>query len=125
MTENKHTVQRYMEGFRQTDREMILSCVTDDVEWEIPGLFHSRGKAAFNDHIVDPGFAGNPVISITRMTEENNVVVAEGTVLAKRDDGTDLPLAFCDVFKLESGKIRRLTSYLMETNKPPEPGTIY
>lgn len=92
MTENKHTVQRYMEGFRQTDREMILSCVTDDVEWEIPGLFHSRGKAAFNDHIVDPGFAGNPVISITRMTEENGIVVAEGTVLAKREDGASFPL---------------------------------
>ena len=125
MTENKHTVQQYIEGFRRTDREMILSCMTDDVEWEIPGLFHSRGKTAFNDHIVDPGFAGNPVISITRMTEENNVVVAEGTVLAKRDDGTDLPLAFCDVFELENGKIRRLTSYLMETNKPQEAGTIY
>ena len=117
MTENKHTVQQYMEGFRQTDREVILSCVADDVEWEIPGLFHSRGKAAFNDHIVDPGFAGNPVISVNRMTEENDVVVAEGTVLAKRDDGTSFSLAFCDVFELENGKIRRLTSYLMETHK--------
>ena len=125
MTKNKHTVQQYMEGFRQTDREMILSCLTDDVEWEIPGLFHSRGKAAFNDHIVDPGFAGNPVISVTRMTEENDVVIAEGTVLAKRDDGTALPLAFCDVFELENGKIRSLTSYLMETNKPQGPETIY
>ena len=118
MTENKRAVQRYMEGFRETDREKILSCLTDDVEWEIPGLFHSRGRAAFNDHIVDPGFAGNPVISVTRMTEENDVVIAEGTVLAKREDGTLLPLAFCDVFELENGKIRRLTSYLMETDKP-------
>jgi ketosteroid isomerase-like protein len=124
MTENKHTVQEYMEGFRQTDREMILSCLTDDVEWEIPGLFHSRGKAAFNDHIVDPGFAENPVISVTRMTEENNVVVAEGTVLAKRDDGRSIPLAFCDVFELENGKIRSLTSYLMEASKPQGPETV-
>lgn len=125
MTENKHTVQQYMEGFRQTDRETILSCLTDDVEWEIPGLFHSLGKAAFNDHIVDPGFAGNPIISVTRMTEENNVVVAEGMVLAKRDDMTFLSFAFCDVFELENGKIRRLTSYLMESIKPGEPGKVY
>jgi len=118
MTENKRTVQKYMEGFRNTDRDKILSCLADDVEWAIPGLFHSRGMAAFNDHIVDPGFAGNPVISITRMTEENEVVVAEGTVLARREDGTSLPLAFCDVFEMEKGKIRRLTSYLMETEKP-------
>jgi len=115
MTENKRIVQKYMEGFRKTDREKILSCLTDDVEWEIPGLFHSRGRAEFNDHIVDPGFAGNPVISVTRMTEENDVVIAEGTVLARREDGTSLPLAFCDAFVLENGKIRRLTSYLMKT----------
>jgi ketosteroid isomerase-like protein len=122
MTENKRTVQKYMDGFRVTDREKILSCLTDDVEWEIPGLFHARGRAAFNEHLVDPGFAGNPVISVSRMTEEDDVVVAEGTVLAKRADGTSLPLVFCDIFELENGKIRRLTSYLLATDKPVLPG---
>jgi limonene-1,2-epoxide hydrolase len=117
MTENKRTVEKYMEGFRKTDREQILSCLTDDVEWEIPGVFRARGRDAFNEHIVDPGFAGNPVIDVTRMTEENDVVVAEGSVLASRNGETSLPLAFCDVFELEHGKIRRLVSYLMETKK--------
>lgn len=114
MSENKRLVQRYMEGFRNTDREMILSCVSDDVEWELPGMFHTRGRAAFNDHIVDPGFNGNPVIEVTRLTEENDVVIAEGSVLARRDDGTTLPLVFCDVFEIRDGRIARLTSYLME-----------
>src|SRR6186997_1633518 len=112
MSENKHVVQKYMEGFRTTDRAAILSCVTDDVEWAIPGMFVSKGKAAFNVHIVDPGFSGHPVIEVTRLVEENDVVVAEGTVLAGREDGTRLPLVFCDVFEMEGGKIRRLTSYL-------------
>jgi ketosteroid isomerase-like protein len=120
MSENKRTVERYMDGFRTTDREAILSCLTDDVEWELPGFFQARGKAAFNDHIVDPGFAGNPIITVTRMTEENDVVVAEGTVIARRADGTPLPHAMCDVFELENGKIRRLTSYLMATKRPPQ-----
>jgi ketosteroid isomerase-like protein len=115
MTNNKLTINSYMEGFRNTDRELILSCVTDDVEWKIPGMFHSLGRAAFNEHIVDPGFTGNPVITITRLTEENDIVVAEGTVLAKRENGTSLPIAFCDVFEMQNGKIRRLTSYLMQT----------
>jgi len=117
MTKNKRTVQKYLEGFRETDREKILSCLTDDVEWEIPGLFHSRGRVAFNEHIVDPGFTGNPIISVARITEENDVVVVEGLVLAKREDRTSLPLAFCDVFEMENGKIRHLTSYLMETKE--------
>jgi ketosteroid isomerase-like protein len=121
MTENKRTVEDYMEGFRNTDREKILSCLTDDVEWKIPGLFQAQGRDAFNDHIVDPGFAGNPIISVARMIEENDIVVAEGTVLARREDGAPLPLAFCDVFEMEKGKIRRLTSYLMEASPPALP----
>ena len=53
MTHNKQTVQAYMSAFRETDRDRILSCLTDDVEWEIPGAFHTHGKAEFAAHIVD------------------------------------------------------------------------
>lgn len=120
MTENKRTVHTYMEGFRNTDRRTILSCVTDDVEWEIPGLFSIKGREAFNSHIVDPGFEGNPVIEVTRLTEEDDVVIAEGTVLAPREDGTRLRLAFCDVFEMRNAKIRRLVSYLVEAERKPQ-----
>jgi ketosteroid isomerase-like protein len=42
------------------------------------------------------------------------VVVAEGVVLAQRRDGEAIQLRFCDVFVMQGGKIRELTSYLME-----------
>ena len=113
MSDNKRTVETYMEGFRTTDRRAILSCVTDDVQWEIPGMFHIQGRDAFNSHIVDPGFAGNPVIEVTRLTEENDVVIAEGFVRTQHRDGTMINLAMCDVCEMRDGKIRRLTSYLM------------
>ena len=121
MSTNKRTVEKYIAGFRTTDREAILSCLTDDVEWLIPGMFHTRGRAAFNEHIVDPGFAGQPVITIHRMIEENDVVVAEGEVIARREDGSALPLVFCDVFDMQNGKIRRLVSYLMESRVSARP----
>jgi ketosteroid isomerase-like protein len=115
MTENKKTVDRYMDGFRRSDHAQILSCLTDDVEWEIPGAFHVRGKDAFDTHIEDEGFVGRPHITVKRQVEEDGVVVAEGAVRAGRTDGTFLTLVFCDVFELRDGKIRRLISYLMET----------
>ena len=105
---------RYMEGFRRSDHEQILSCLADDVEWEIPGVFHARGKEAFREHIVDEGFVGSPAITVTRLTEDDDVVVAEGSVRTRRSDGTLLDLAFCDVFEVQDNKIRRLVSYLME-----------
>jgi len=104
-----------MDGFRRTDHEQILSCLTDDVEWEIPGVFHARGKESFDKQIEDAGFVGSPAITVTRLTEEDGVVVAEGSVRTQRKDGTTLHLAFCDVFEMQGGKIRRLISYLMET----------
>lgn len=115
MTPNKKTVEAYMDGFRKTDRPLILSCLTDDVEWVLPGAFHVRGKEDFAGHIVDEGFTGHPLITVGRMVEEDDVVVAEGSVRAPKPDGTYLDLVFCDVFDMRGGKIRRLVSYLMQS----------
>ena len=115
MTTNKQTVDDYMEGFRRTDRAQILACLADDVEWHIPGAFSIKGKYALNGHIVDDGFVEAPQITVTRMTEENDVVVVEGSVRTGRKDGGIMTLVFCDVFEMRGGKVARLTSYLMET----------
>lgn len=48
------------------------------------------------------------------MTEENDVVVAEGSVRAQRTTGGVLNAVFCDVFVMRGGKIAQLITYLME-----------
>jgi ketosteroid isomerase-like protein len=114
MSKNKSTVDRYMDGFRRTDHEQILSCLTDDVEWDIPGAFHAHGKEAFDKEIENEAFVVRPDIAVTRLTEENDIVVAEGSVRTQRKDGQLLKLRFCDVFVMQGGKIRQLIYYLME-----------
>ena len=114
MTPNKRTIETYMDGFRRTDRAQILSCLSEDVEWEIPGVFRVRGKDEFSQHIVDEGFVGSPDIVVTRMLEADEIVLAEGSVRTQRSDGARANLVFCDVFEMQDTKIRRLTSYLME-----------
>ena len=114
MSENKATVEKYMDGFRKGDHELVLSCLTDDVVWEMPGAFHLAGKEAFDKEIENEAFVGHPTIGVTRMTEENDVVVAEGTVRSRRRAGGVLNAVFCDVFVMRGGKIARLISYLME-----------
>jgi ketosteroid isomerase-like protein len=118
VTENKKTVEMYMEGFRRSDHAMVLSCLTNDVEWIIPGMFHIRGKDGFDKEIENEAFTGSPIIAVTRVTEENNVVLAEGSVRAQRKDGGVLHAVFCDAFEMENGKIKKLTSYLMEVKEP-------
>ena len=114
MTENKRTIEKYMDGFRSSDHARILACLTDDVEWYLPGGFHLFGKAAFDKEIENPAFTGKPAITVDRMIEENDIVVAEGSVIASRADGVKLNLVFCDVFEMSGGRIRKLISYLME-----------
>jgi ketosteroid isomerase-like protein len=81
----------------------------------IPGVFHVQGKDDFAKHIVDEGYVGHPLITVSRLMEEDNVVVAEGSVRAPKQEGSFLNLVFCDLFDMRDGKIRRLVSYLMET----------
>src|SRR5687767_10263408 len=114
MSANKQTVQKYMDAFSRTDHAAVLSCLTDDVEWLIPGAFHAKGKAAFDKEIENDAFVGSPTINVTRLIEENDVVAAEGTVRSARKDGGMLNAVFCDVFVMQGAKIRHLTSYLME-----------
>ncbi|MDO8249732.1 MAG: nuclear transport factor 2 family protein [Rhodoferax sp.] len=114
MTENKATVGRYMDGFIKSNHEQILSCLTEDIEWDMPGVFHLVGRDAFDKEIENPAFVGSPTITISRMVEEDDVVVAEGTVRIRRKEGGFLNAVFCDVFAMKNAKIQWLTTYLTE-----------
>ena len=113
MSQQKDIVEEYMDGFRVTDHEKILSFLTEDVVWEMPGFFLHNGKAAFDREIENPNADGHPVIKVIQLVEEGNIVVAEGTVEAKMKDGSKLEAVFCDVFHFKNGKIGKLTSYVM------------
>ena len=115
---NKEVVEKYMEGFNASDHEKILSCLTDDVTWDMPGFFHLEGKEQFDKEIENDAFEGRPVITIIRFIEEDNIVVAEGAVKSKMKNGGILDAVFCDVFHFENGRIKLLTSYLMHNKQP-------
>ncbi|MFC0427299.1 nuclear transport factor 2 family protein [Chryseobacterium scophthalmum] len=114
MSQNKKTVQKYMDSFQKTDHEKILSCLTEDVIWEMPGVYLHHGKEAFDKEIENENFTGKPKITVFRMTEENDVVIAEGNVVASFKNGDILNADFCDVFEMKNGLIKKLVSYLMQ-----------
>lgn len=113
MSENKKTIEAYMSAFEKGDRSKVLSCLTDDVVWILPGVYQLKGKKEFEGEIRNDAFQGDPEIKVTRMIEENDIVVAEGTVRAKKKDTEFINLVFCDVFEMRNGLIKKLTSYLM------------
>ena len=64
MNTQTQIVHRYMDGFRRSDHDAILACLTDDVVWHIHGLRTTHGKAEFDDEIENPAFEGSPELTV-------------------------------------------------------------
>jgi uncharacterized protein len=109
----KEIVGTYFDGFRRSDHEQILGCLTDDVAWDLPGYTHLTGKAAFDQEIENDEFTGSPTLTVDRVIEEADIVVAIGGGEATHKSGQLRRFAFCDVFTFAGDKISRVESYLV------------
>ena len=79
MGSHRAVVEAYVEGFRRSDHEAILACLTDDVEWVLHGYRALQGKAAFDGEIESDAAVGSPTLHLDRLIEEGDTVVAIGS----------------------------------------------
>ncbi len=114
MSQNKKTVETYLDGFRKNDHAQILSCLTDDIEWTVFGAFHLTGKQAYDDAIEAPGFIAPPTLDVVRMVEEGDVVMAELTGAVTRDTGDVIRMSMAEVFVMRDGKIVERRAWVIE-----------
>jgi uncharacterized protein len=110
MSPNKQVIERYL---GTPDKSKAASLLADDVEWiewgdGVPATgVRTQGRAAFLANFGDDALTSE----IHRITEEGNVVVAEGTAHVLKKDGQKLSVRFVDIFELENGKVKRLNSF--------------
>ena len=55
MSANKETVQRYMDAYGRWDHAEVLACLTDDVEWVVPGRVSSHRQGRLRQRDRGPG----------------------------------------------------------------------
>ena len=106
---NKKVVEGYFAS-TGTDYARLLSDDVELVEWAdgVPASgARTQGKAAFVHSRGHREFR----TQIARMTEENNVVFAEGTARGAKKEGGFWTVQFVDIFELENGLVKRLTSF--------------
>lgn len=109
MSSNKQVIESYFAS-KGTEYGRLLADDVELVEWGdgVPATgVRTQGNAAF---IENRGQRKYPV-QIVRMTEENNVVIVEGTARGPKKEGGFWRVQFCDIFELESGKVKRLSSF--------------
>jgi ketosteroid isomerase-like protein len=113
MTTREQTVHRYIDGFRRSDHEAILSCLTDDVVWRVHGVRTTRGKAEFDDEIENPAFEGSPELAVERTIDAGDVVVVTGTGIGHHRQNGRFRFAYNDLFTFRDGLIAAVDSYVV------------
>jgi len=110
MSSNKKLVETYL---TTADKSRLGPLLADDVEWVewgdgVPasGVI-TRGREAHIQNFGDNELRGE----VKRLTEENNVVVAEGRAHVTKKDGSTLSVEYVNIFEVESGKIKRKSSF--------------
>jgi ketosteroid isomerase-like protein len=118
MSQNTDTVTTYLDGFRKNDHEQILSCLTDDIEWTVFGAFRLTGKDAY-DKAIDgaPDFIDPPTLEVVRMVEQDDVVMAELTGVARRAAGGEMRMSMAEVFVMRDGKIAERRAWVVVLNE--------
>jgi ketosteroid isomerase-like protein len=117
----KAVVGRYMDGFRRSDNAQILSCLTDDIVWDIEGFVHLEGKAAYDAEIDNPAFVGDPTLDVERMVEEGDTVIITGGGSATRADGGTHRFAFADVFEFRGELISHRQAFVVPLEPRSDP----
>jgi uncharacterized protein len=108
---HKATVEAYIDGFRRTDHAAILACLADDVVWVLHGYRTLRGRAAFDGEIENDAAIGSPTLTIDRLIEEGDTVVAVGHGSMTLKDAGDVPFVFTEVFSFVNDKVAQLETF--------------
>ena len=110
MSSNKKLVETYL---TTADKSRLGPLLADDVEWVewgdgVPasGVI-TRGREAHIQNFGDNELRGE----VKRLTEENNVVVAEGRAHVTKKDGSTFSVEYVNIFEVERGKIKRKSSF--------------
>jgi uncharacterized protein len=106
-------VDRYMNGFRRSDHEAVLECLTDDIVWRIHGLRTTHGKAEFDDEIENPAFEGSPELTIERIIEAGDTVVVTGEGVGHHRETGRFRFAYGTLFTFREGLIAQVDSYIV------------
>ena len=128
MTLQKQVVETYIEGFRRTNHDAILSCLTDDIVWVLHGYRTLEGKEAFDGEIENDAAVGSPTLFVDRLIEEGMTVVAVGHGEMTLKEAGTVAFVFAEVFTFSGERISRLETFHLNVPRladalftPPHP----
>ena len=110
---NKDIVRKLNKAFEADDVEAILSCLADDIRWDVAGHFTAIGKEEFRKQVHHEAFVGAPVITIVNEIAEGDCLAVEGRVESRMKSGVLFKAVFHNTYRLENQKVKAMTSYVV------------
>ncbi|UII20756.1 nuclear transport factor 2 family protein [Fulvivirga ligni] len=110
-------IRTYNECFITNDFDKILSLVTDDVEWEVIGDRHLKGKEKMKEFLYSMPTDMESSLKLDHILTHGYEATCNGKVSYVNSKGEKGEVHFCDVFTfkgLKDPRISKMTSYIIE-----------
>lgn len=120
MTKKENYIREINKAFEDSNIEFLLSCVTEDIKWDVIGERIIYGTEDFQYFLHKMKKAGAMKIQIKEIISKGKKSVVEGIVELKHEPGKKKTYAFCDVYifeENESDKINELRTYITQLKK--------
>lgn len=119
-TKNHIFLEEFHEAFINGDSAHILESITDDITWKIAGGKTFAGKEEVEQYLVTLFEQGARDVKAERLFIHGRDAAANGVITVTSEGGTEDTYEFCDVYtfhQYKGGKIRKLTSYLVQVEE--------
>ena len=110
---NREIVQKVNEAFSNNDMEAFITCCAEDVKWHM-NTTTATGKDGIRKALEKVPFDLPPEITVKQVIADEGGAACTGTVKVQNTKGNIAHALFCDVYKIEAGRINELSSYIID-----------
>jgi ketosteroid isomerase-like protein len=115
MNDTKHFLREFNEHWIREDTRAIVDAVTDDIRFAMAGGRSVSGKADFKAFLEEMGGGATDMgLEIASVLVDGDRAAVNGEISMTDRDGQRRLYAFCDIYRLERGKVAELTAYVHE-----------
>lgn len=111
--DNKEILQTANGALSTGNYKGFLDHCTEDTTWNFIGDSTLRGKQAVRNWMAET-YIEPPVNNVEILIADGNFVVATGTIAVKDKDGNVMHSTYCDVWRLENGKLAEVNAYVVD-----------
>lgn len=114
--QNKQLIEKINEAFANGNTDVFSQYLSSDTRWNIISISTITGKGNIMSAMDKQELESLPQITVKNVLAEGDTVVVESSGIAKRKTGLAYSASYRDIYRLEDGKIKEFTTYVIESS---------